>query len=238
MKSKRSHQKQTRGWYPNDPKFFITSKATHSRKLEKWIANPFSAMAAITIISSLISAVLGTTLVLVYLEPVPAGATVLYTGLAAGIFSLAAFVLGLYSGISLLSRKHITRATTAMAAVLACGVATLLAPIIERIAAPFAGVYVASPMIISSVAALCILGLNMNSQSTKLATQQPPTFRQRVFAGLSISGVGLIVIGIFFYFAPVYPKNMAVITTLAIGIHLLIAAFVVKMKQKNEAVCP
>ena len=232
MKNNRNRHRQTRGWYPNDPTLFISSKATHSRKLEKWIANPFSALGGLTIICSLISAVLGATLVSVYLEPVPTGATVLYTGLFAGIFSLAAFALGLYSGISLLSRKHIARATTSMAAVLSCGVATLLAPIIEKIAAPFAGVYVASPMIISSIATLFIIGLNMNSQGTKLANQQPPTFRQRVFAGLGAAGGGLLGIGIFFYFAPVFPKNMAVITTLATGIPLLAAAFIVRAKNR------
>ena len=111
MKNKRYRLRQTRGWYPNDPALFISSKATHSRKLEKWIANPFATIGALMIVSSLLSAVFGATLVSVYLVvPPPSGpgiteVTRFYSGLFVGIFSLAAFALGLYSGILLFASK-------------------------------------------------------------------------------------------------------------------------------------
>lgn len=241
MKNNRNHRRQTRGWYPNDPALVISSKVTHSRKLEKWIANPFSTLGVLTIICSVISAVFGATFVSVYLTgyattppPGAIGFRVFYSGLYIGIFSLAAFALGLYSGILLLARKHISRVSTAMAIILACGVATGLAPILEGIQPWFGGWTFALPMIISSVATLSIAGLNMYSQRTPVANQQPPTSRERAFTGLATAGVGLTAIGIVFYFAPIFPKQMVIITTLSIGIPLLVAAFLVRRSTKNR----
>jgi hypothetical protein len=238
MKNNRNHHRQTRGWYPNDPALFISSKATHSRKLEKWIANPFSALGVLAIISSLISAVFGATFVSAYLTGYVTppsgvtGVTVLYSGLFIGIFSLAAFALGLYSGFLLLTRRHIARVATAMAIILACGVATVFTTIIEEIQSWLGGWPFALPMIISSVVTLCIVGLNMYSQRTKLAYQQQPTIRERAFTGLAAAGIGLTAIGTVFYFAPIFPKQMVITTTLAIGIPLLVAAFIVKAKNQ------
>jgi hypothetical protein len=238
MKNNRNRHRQTRGWYPNDPTLFITSKATHSRKLEKWIANPFLTMGALTIICSLISAVFGAVFVSAYLTgyvtppPDAINARILYSGLFAGIFSLAAFALGLYSGILLLARKHTSRVAASMAIILVCAVGTVLAPIIEQIDPPLCGVPIAAPMIISSVATLCIVGLNMNSQRTGLANQQPPTRPQRLFAGLGAAGGVFIGIGLFFYFVPIFPKSMALSTSLIVGIPLLVAAFIVKAKNR------
>jgi hypothetical protein len=241
MKNNRNHSRQTRGWYPNDPTLIISSKATHSRKLEKWIANPFSTLGVLTIFCSLISAVLGTAFVSAYLTgyamPAPGetGVRILWSGLFIGIFSLIAFALGIYSGILLLARKHLSRVATAMAITLACGVATLLAPVIEKIESWLGGWPYALPMIISAVATLCIAGLNMYSQRTKLANQQPPTNRGWAFIGLATAGMGLTAIGTVFYFAPIFPKQMVIVATLAIGIPLLVAAFLVRYRQ-NEAV--
>jgi len=121
-----------------------------------------------------------------------------------------------------------------MTIILACAAATVSTTIIEGIQSWLGGWPYALPMIISSVATLCIVGLNMNSQRTKLANQQSPTIRERAFTGLATAGVGLTAIGIVFYLAPIFPKQMVITTTLAIGIPLLVAAFIVKIKPRKE----
>ena len=123
-----------------------------------------------------------------------------------------------------------------MAMILSCGVVTVLAPIIEGLPSQ-SGLLVASPMIVSSIAALCVTGLNGFSQRTRgVIHKQPPTIRERVFAGLAAAGGGLVGIGVFFYFAPIFPKQMVVITALAIGVPLLVAAFLVRRTPKTNMV--
>ena len=70
MKEKKSLEKQTRGWLPNYPLLLTINNTRYSRKLEKWVANPFATLGTITIVASLLSVIFGTTLVSAYL-PLP-----------------------------------------------------------------------------------------------------------------------------------------------------------------------
>jgi hypothetical protein len=233
MKNKRNIEKQTRGWLPNNPTLFAANNAKHSRKLEKWVANPFATLATLVVVASLLSAVFGTVLVSVYLAPpIAPGGTTFYSGLYIGILSLATFVLGIYSGILLLTRSHITRAITCISSILCFGLATLLIPILEGLP-PQSGLIVAAPMIISSAATLFVAALNMVSQRTKhIIPKEPPTIRERIFGGLGAAGGGLTLMGIVFHFTPMYPKQVDVVV-LVIGVPLLVAALLVRTTYKH-----
>jgi hypothetical protein len=154
---KKSLRAQIRGWFPQTPNLTIES-AGFNVKTIICTSLPFSTLGALMVAASVISAVFGTALVSFYLTlpPLPHDGRILYSGLGGGILSLAAFVVGLYSGILLLARKHILRALTGIGAVFAFGVVTILSPILEGIPAQ-SGLLVASPMVVFSVIALCII---------------------------------------------------------------------------------
>jgi hypothetical protein len=233
MKNKRSIERQTRGWFPKDPILFTPNSARHRRKLEKWVANPFFTLGSLMIVSSLLSAVFGTVLVSAYLTIlVEQVDMIFYSGLCVGILSLVAFALGLYSGVLLLSEKHVTRAVTGMATILCFGFATLLIPILEGLPSQ-SGLIVASPMIISSVASLLVASLSRVSQSTKRTNpKEQPTSRERIFAGLGAAGGGLTIMGLFFHFIHMYPSQADEVV-LIIGVPLLVAAFLVRRTYKH-----
>ena len=75
--------------------------------------------------------------------------------------------------------------------------------------------------------------LAATNQKTKISNiKQPPTLRERLVGGLGASGFGLILMGVFFYFVPNYPKqaNLALILT---GATLLLAALFVSRTNKH-----
>jgi hypothetical protein len=233
MKNKNNVGKQTRGWIPNNPKIGITNSTKDRKKTHRRVTLPLSTLGAFMIVPSLLSAFFGIVLVSVYLRlPFGPEGTVFYSGLYAGILSLAAFALGSYSGMLLLAGKHFVRAVTGMAMIFSFGVATLLIPTLEGLPLQ-SGLIVASPMIASSVIALFITALNIASQKTKQTIQkEPPTTRARIFAGLGAAGGGLTLMGIVFHFTPMYPKQADVVV-LIIGIPLLVAAFLVRRTYKH-----
>lgn len=232
MKNKNNVGKQTRGWIPNNPKIGTINSTKDRKKTHKRITLPLSTLGAFMIVPSLLSAIFGLTLVSVYLTLPSGPGEIFYSGLYAGILSLAAFALGLYSGMLLLAGKHFVRAVTGMAMIFSFGVATLLIPTLEGLPLQ-SGVIVATPMIVSSVIALAWTALNMANQRTKPIIQKMPlTARERVFAGLGVAGGGLILLGIVFHFTPMYPFY-ADRVVLVIGAPLLVAAFLVRRTYKH-----
>ncbi len=110
MTNKAKVKKQTRGWLPKEPTVSFT-KSTKGVERPSWgITVPFW-VPGLTIVTSLISALFGATLVSAYTwipqGPGITGVTVLYSGLYSGILSIVASVLGLSSGFLLLARKYI-----------------------------------------------------------------------------------------------------------------------------------
>jgi hypothetical protein len=234
MKNKNNIGKQTRGCIPNNPRVGIINSAKDRKKTHRRVTLPLSRLGAFMIVPALLSAIFGLTLVSVYLtlpygEP---GQTIFYTGLGAGVLSLGAFALGLYSGLLLLAGKHFGRAVSGMVMIFSFGVATLLIPLLEGLPLQ-SGVIVATPMIVSSVIALAWTALNMANQRTKPIIQKTPlAARERVFAGLGVAGGGLILLGIVFHFTPMYPFY-ADRVVLVIGASLLVAAFLVRRTYKH-----
>lgn len=232
MTLKNKIESRIRGWFPQTPYIGKIINTENNPKTNRWFALPFSTLGALMIAASLISAVFGVALVSFYLmlPPLPSGGRLLYSAFGGGMLSLAAFAVGLYSGILLLARKQIPRAITGICVVLTFGLATLLLPVLEGINAQ-SGLFVSSPMVVFSVAALCIIGIKNRNKKTKLTNQkEPPTIRERIFAGLAAGGSGLIALGILFSLVPIfYPKEEIAIATLVIGIPLLMAAFYIKL---------
>jgi hypothetical protein len=232
MKNKNNVGKQTRGWIPNNPKIGIINSAKDRKKTHRRITLPLSTLGAFMIVPSLLSAIFGLTLVSVYLTLPSGPGEIFYSGLYAGILSLATFALGSYSGMLLLAGKHFIRAVTGMAMIFSFGVATLLIPLLEGLPLQ-SGVIVATPMIVSSVIALAWTALNMANQRTKPIIQKTPlTARERVFAWLGVAGGGLILLGIVFHFTPMYPFY-ADRVVLVIGAPLFVAAFLVRRTYKH-----
>ena len=93
---------------------------------------------------------------------------------------------------------------------------------------------VATPMLVSSIIALTWTALHIAHQRTMPNFQKTLTTRERLFAGLGIPGVGLILLGVVFYLLPFYTFNHGVIM-MGIGIPLLVAAFLVRRTYKTEA---
>ncbi|MGD6811021.1 MAG: hypothetical protein ACQCN3_15110 [Candidatus Bathyarchaeia archaeon] len=232
MKNK-SIEEQTRGWLPKDPVLFTPNRARYGRKLGKWIANPFSTLGGLMIVASLLSAVFGGGLVSVYLTLLfGQEGTIYYAGLYIGIIGLASFALGLYSGILLLTEKHINRAVTATAIILCCGIVTLLLPMLEGQPVQ-SGLIVASPMLFSTLTTLTITLLNKRNQKIKpiIPTKQL-TAREQVFAGLGVAGGGLTVVGIVLHFIPMHLGHLDE-AGLFIGVPLLVAAVLVRITYKH-----
>jgi hypothetical protein len=232
MKNKNTVGKQTRGWIPNNPRVGIINSTKDRKKTHRRVTLPLPTLGAFMIVPSLLSAVFGIVLVTVYLRLPSGPGEIFYSGLYAGILSLAAFALGLYSGMLLLAGKHFVRAVTGMAMIFSFGVATLLIPTLEGLPLQ-SGLLVASPMIASSIIALAWTAFNMASQRTKQTIQKEPlTTRERVFAGLGAAGGGFTLLGIAFYFTPMYPRQADVVV-LIIGVPLLVAAFLVRRTYKH-----
>jgi hypothetical protein len=232
MKNKNNAGKQTRGWIPNNPKIGIINSTKDRKKTQRRITLPLSTLGAFMIVPSLLSAVFGIVLVTVYLRLPSGPGEIFYSGLYAGILSLAAFALGLYSGMLLLAGKHFVRAVTGMAMIFSFGVATLLIPTLEGLPLQ-SGLIVASPMIASSIIALSWTAFNMASHRTKQTIpKEPLTTSERVSAGLGAAGGGLTLLGIAFYFTPMYPRQADVVV-LIIGVPLLVAAFLVRRTYKH-----
>lgn len=237
MNEKEGLEARIRGWFPQELAINVIN-SKESQKPNGWLALPFPSMGAIMVVASLLSAYLGVTYVasyawIYYYGPLE---NIHYLGLYIGIFSLVAFAVELYSGILLFAKKHITRALTGMNLIMALGVATLLVPILFDGLFLLAGIFLAAPMIISSVTALCIT--NAYNQKQKSASGQSPVIRQRIFAGLAIASAGLIAFGIAVYFQPFLFKQVTIITSLSIGIPLLVAAFLVRRTPKTSMVNP
>ncbi len=232
MKQLQSLKKKLRGWFPQEPTLNVI-KSEAPQEPNALLALPVPTLGAIMIVASLLSAVFGAVLIWIYLIlNTGAGAPVYFIGLHIGILSLAAFAVGLSSGIMLLIGKH-TAAMAGIVTVLAFGLATLIIPVIEGESST-SGLLFALPMIASSFAALSVTCYAM-SKPTQPNSQ--PSVRERVFVGLAASGGGLTAIGALFYLVPFYPTDEVVIVTLVIGIPLLMAAlFVRKAKKIGEGI--
>lgn len=232
MKNKRVIKRQTRGWLPKDPVLLTSNNASYNRKIEKWIANPFPTLGPIMIISSLLSAAFGIVLVSSYLwVQFEAAVFVSYSGFYVGILSLAAFVLGLYSGMLLLLGKHFTRAVTGMLAIFCFGITTVLIPIIEGL--PSTGVLIAFPMLASSVTSLLIMALYRVSQkTTRIIPKKKLTTHEKAFIGLGTTGCGFTIMSVVLLFSAffIYRAQAAL---LIIGVTLLVAAFLVRRTYKH-----
>jgi len=234
MKNKYKVVKQTRGWMPNDPRIDFINGAKGRTRFHKRVTFRLTTLGAFMVVPALLSAIFGIVLVSTYLtlpfgEP---GHRFFYTGLYIGVLSLVAFAIGLYSGLLLLAEKHFSRAVSGVVLVFSFGVMTLLIPLLEGLPL-YSGVIVALPMLISSVIALFWTALNMVNQRTKpLIQTEPLTIRERVFTALGVAGGGLILLGVIFYFAPMYPTYSDIIV-LVIGIPLVVAAFFVRRTYKN-----
>jgi hypothetical protein len=227
-------ESHVRGLFPQMLKTSFIESAENKSNPSRWDALPFSALGSLMIIASLISVAIGANIVQVCLSLFQDhGNMVLNTAFYVGILSIAAFAVGLYSGILLLTRKHIVRALTGILVILAFGLATLLIPLLEGLSAQ-SGLQVASPMIVSSIGAICMTMFKMGKQKTELTTQkEQPTSLQRTFTGLAAFGTGFTMVGSLFYFQPLFPKS-AVVLSLAIGVLLLGAASFGIKKYKNE----
>jgi hypothetical protein len=235
MTNKSNVKKQTRGWLPKEPTVSFTESTKGVEKPSWRITVPFWAPGLI-IVTSLISALFGATLVSLYIIPIPQGpgisdVHVFYSGLYIGILSVVASVLGLSSGFLLLARKYIAIAVTSIVIVFSFGLATLWLPTIDG--QPwYTGSIVASPMIASMVA-LTKLGIDYR----KLAKNgnKLPSTQERLLAGLGIAGGGLTVMGIVSYLALFYfPIGQVHVVLLIIGIPLLIGALLSRRTLKNR----
>jgi hypothetical protein len=226
---KKKIKSRIRGWFPQEPTFNVI-KSEAPQEPNALLALPVPTLSAIMIVASLLSAVFGAVLIRIYLIlNTGTGSPVYFFGLQIGILSLAAFAVGFSSGIMLLIGKH-TAAITGVVTVLAIGLATLIIPIIEAESSTI-GLLFASPMIISSFAALSVTCYAMSKPTPR--TLQP-SVRERVFVGLTASGGGLTAIGALFYLAPLNPKEEVAMVTLVIGIPLLLAALYVRLTTEKE----
>jgi hypothetical protein len=152
-------KKQTRGWLPKEPALGSIQSVKNNETLRKGVVVPFLAAGAITILAALLSVFLGIRLVDAYSPgSLPLGGT-FYSGFYAGILSLAAFAIGLFSAVLLLLRKRVVIAATGMMIILLLGLTVLVIPILEGLT--WNGSFtVASPMIVSSIVTLIIVGIN------------------------------------------------------------------------------
>ena len=156
MNVKQSLQNRLRGWLPKES----TLGAVKSTNVSRWVALPLQISGALMIVAALLSFCFGILLLSAYQASVEYYNTAnFYPALHVGILNLLAFVLGLFSGVLLLTRKHIALSITRMVVVLTCGLA---APLIFYAEGYMweNGLFLGSPMIAFSIATLVILGLN------------------------------------------------------------------------------
>jgi hypothetical protein len=153
-------ENRIRGWVPKEPATGIIKTANVNAKSGRWNAFPVVVSGALMIVASLLSFCFGILLLSAYQASVEYYNTAnFYPALHVGILNLLAFVLGLFSGVLLLIRKHIIVSITSMVVVLTFGFASPLIFYAEGYMWEN-GLFLGSPMIAFSIATLVILGLN------------------------------------------------------------------------------
>ena len=75
---------------------------------------------------------------------------------------------------------------------------------------------------------------SLSLKKQKIIMQNGPlTLRERLVGGLGAAGGGTSLLGVFFYFAPTYPKLIATVL-IVIGLPLLASAFIVRATYENR----
>jgi hypothetical protein len=231
-----------RGWFPQEPNLAYTRNSKSEEKFQREELYPFLAPGALMIVSALLSALIGLTLVCTYLPDLLEGAeTIFYKGLYVGILNVGAFILGILSGSLLLAKKHITTALGSIFGIFCFGIATIIIP--RALGGLWQeGVLVASPLLSFSFLSIILVGRNIKKLNDNDVTEgmltiqgkEPTMSRKPIATGLGAAGCGFLFIGALMnVIMPVFPE----ITSgylFVIGISLLIVAYLERRTYSHQ----
>jgi hypothetical protein len=160
MNVKKGLQNRARGWFPQEPAIGIIKSTNVRAKPSRGVVLPLKISGALMIVAALLSFCFGILLLSTYQASIEYYNTAnFYAALHVGILNLLAFGLGLFSGALLLIRKHVALSVTILVVVLAFGLASPLIFYAEGYMWEN-GLFLGSPMIAFSTAAIILAGLN------------------------------------------------------------------------------
>ncbi len=242
MTGKKRLSSLIRGWFPQQPTFGEIKSSEFSKNQSKWAAIPFLGASGLMVVVSVLSAFVGVSIVASILpfQPTPGSVSMFsYSNIYVEIVGLATFVLGSYSAVLLLSRKHINSAVAGMVVVVSLWLTTPLAHALENIDWEI-GLSAAWPLIALPISALLLTAINNFRGTTKLTfPKEPPTIRKSLVIILGVTGTGLTLLSIadgtitFFQFHSTAVTFLLIGPAVIAGVSLLATAYLVRRKYKH-----